>query len=518
MKKILFAVLVIPLLFTAFDAKADYSFTMSLSVSGCTDLDGRVAEQVNKALMEHYQNQSLGIPDRATCEQLRNLVMSEGSYHKGSCTVRIICSPCTGSGGAIGSVDVLGVSKGNSFYSTNGANEIRDWSNDDMERMLALNPDFSYTTSELSMGSMETDRIRSQARESAFVIDINKPFRSLNIDENGEIIYSSPDLDMFEPIWQMEQKTRNLPDNDVFAYKERMHNDATEQLGDLLRRSNFTKEQLEGKLWEWDYCLNNFILQENSNYREEKELLEKAQLLAKYKVDYKAILNLKYIDSADENMRETEAAFVIVNGKTREQYYQEELGKKEKMLMENGISPADIEIVKSQTEKEALIKDHVSTAVDIADGIGHVNDIIFAEGDNKHDIIKDILSGVSEGATLGVMVNNIITIESYNIVADAIGEEIKNLDDRHNKSEEYYDEQRDKIQSISDIITAASDNEKHRTANMNKYDSLKWSKGIDNSLNKIKERSRQDYYGAFPDINKNEIIGREHVTIFNSNL
>lgn len=139
MKKILFAVLVIPLLFTAFDAKADYSFTMSLSVSGCTDLDGRVAEQVNKALMEHYQNQSLGIPDRATCEQLRNLVMSEGSYHKGSCTVRIICSPCTGSGGAIGSVDVLGVSKGNSFYSTNGANEIRDWSNDDMERMLALN-------------------------------------------------------------------------------------------------------------------------------------------------------------------------------------------------------------------------------------------------------------------------------------------------------------------------------------------------------------------------------------------
>ena len=174
MKKILFAVLVIPLLFTAFDAKADYSFTMSLSVSGCTDLDGRVAEQVNKALMEHYQNQSLGIPDRATCEQLRNLVMSEGSYHKGSCTVRIICSPCTGSGGAIGSVDVLGVSKGNSFYSTNGANEIRDWSNDDMERMLALNPDFAYSTSsELSMGSLETERARSQARESAFFHPIN---------------------------------------------------------------------------------------------------------------------------------------------------------------------------------------------------------------------------------------------------------------------------------------------------------------------------------------------------------
>ena len=167
MNRLLHFFIVIPLLFTAFDAKADYSFTMSLSVSGCTDLDGRVAEQVNKALMEHYQNQSLGIPDRATCEQLRNLVMSEGSYHKGSCTVRIICSPCTGSGGAIGSVDVLGVSKGNSFYSTNGANEIRDWSNDDMERMLALDKDFnSLVPYSVPTGDVRYDYARNRAGES----------------------------------------------------------------------------------------------------------------------------------------------------------------------------------------------------------------------------------------------------------------------------------------------------------------------------------------------------------------
>ena len=181
MKRILHFVIVIPMLFTAFVARADYSFSMTLSVSGCGDLDGRVAEATFKAYMEHYLNKSMGIPDRATCEQLRNHIMDYAQFHQGGCTVRVICSPCTGSGGAIGSVDVLGVSKGNSFYSTNGANEIRDWSNDDMERMLALNPDFSYTTSELSMGTLETDRIRSQARDEAF-------FRPINASDDEKLL------------------------------------------------------------------------------------------------------------------------------------------------------------------------------------------------------------------------------------------------------------------------------------------------------------------------------------------
>ena len=499
-------------------AVAQWKFNISLSVNGCTGFDKTYESWANAQLKQWNATLISGFPTKSECETARSVVLSS-SVTDGKCKVQFTASPCVGSGGAVGSVDVLGVSKGSSFNSTNPVNEINDWSNDDMERMLALNPEFTkIPIVEISMGSPEIDKVRNQIRESAFVLDTSKPFRSLNIDEKGDVITSSPDLDMFEPIWQMEKKSRNLPDNDVFSYKDRMHNTATEQLEDLLRRSNMTKEQLEGKIWEWDYLLNNFKLQENSQYCEEKELLEKAQLLAKYKVDYKAILNLKYIDSADENKHETEAAFVIVNGKTREQYYQEELEKKEKILIESGISTEDIEIVKAQTEKEALIKDHVSTAVDIAEGVGHVNEIVFAEGDKRHDVIKDILSGVSEGATLGVMVNNLITIESYNIVADAIGKEIQGLEERHKKSEEYYYGQKEKIQSISDVVKAASDNEKQKTANMNRNEALKWSMGIDNSISRIKNHSRQDYYGAFPDIRKNEIIGREHVEIFRSRL
>lgn len=504
--------------------------TITLSINGCTgDLGGRIEERTAESLFNHYMEQAgVGFSNKQECDAFVNIVRSElNNLGSGNCRIRVNVSPCTGCLGSLSNeANIIAIGQGRSFFSTNSANEIQNWSNDDMERMLALNMNFqSFNPTNVATGDPSFDDVRLKSDYSFQTKDyapyigngLFKGIPNTPLEEINSTI-SSPDLDMFEPVWQMEKKSRSLPDYDVFAYKNRMHNEAAMQLEDILKRSNLTKEQLEGKVWEWDYLLNNFKLQENKNYSEEKEILEKAQLLAKYKVDYKAILNLKYIDSADENKHETEAAFLFVNGKTREQYYQEELEKKEKNLIENGISPNDIEIVKSQTEKEALIKDHVSTAVDIADGVGHVNEMVFAEGDKRHDVIKDILSGVSEGATLGVMVNNYITIESYNIIADAISKGIQGLEDRHKKSEDYYKEQRDKIQSISDIVKASSEDERKRTANMNRNESLKWSMGIDNSINKIKVRSRQDYYGAFPDIRKNEIIGREHVTIFRSNL
>ena len=67
-----------------------------------------------------------------------------GSGWRGTINVKATATPCTGpGGGAIGNIDILGVGKGSSFYSTNFANEIQNWSSDDMERMLALNPEHS---------------------------------------------------------------------------------------------------------------------------------------------------------------------------------------------------------------------------------------------------------------------------------------------------------------------------------------------------------------------------------------
>ena len=89
---------------------------------------------------------------KVECEQHRQLDIAANTWSNsiggdgwgGMISVKATATPCSGpASSTIGNLDVLGVDKGNSFYSTNGANDIRDWANDDMEKILALNPEYS---------------------------------------------------------------------------------------------------------------------------------------------------------------------------------------------------------------------------------------------------------------------------------------------------------------------------------------------------------------------------------------
>lgn len=118
---------------------AQWHYTVSLTTSGCGYLDKIVAEsQVNYWMGEGYRTFS----NKNECEKSRSFVMSQ-SYTDGNCRVRYIASPCTGPAGTTGNANVLNSNNGSSFYSTNPANEINDWSNDYVERMLTLNPVFN---------------------------------------------------------------------------------------------------------------------------------------------------------------------------------------------------------------------------------------------------------------------------------------------------------------------------------------------------------------------------------------
>lgn len=505
-------------------ANAQYTFTISGGFSGnCANVSGY--KELNQQLLQIKGQAIGGFPDRASCEQVRAMINSIKSQaimiiydartgrvidkKNYNCSFSLSTSPCTGRpfGGSAGEPNILGVGQGSSFSSTNSTYEIQDWSSDDMERMLALNPEFvNYSSSDLSTGDIEADMARSNAREAAFVIDPSKPFRSLNVGEDGQINTHSDDFDTFTSIWQMESKQRKLPDADVFAYRDRMIDNANKMLEDLLKRSDFTREELEGKILEWNNILNNFLLAETVRYRTEKDIIEKALALAQYKVEYKAILNLKYVDAIDEDNHATESAFIIVNGMTREQMYKEELEQKEKALIELGLSEDDILRIKSQVERDAVVKDHVSTMSDVAEGVGKVNDFVLG-----NDIINQIISGIKEGATYGVLVNNLITIESYKIVSDAIGKRLEGLEQEHGRNESLVSEQLQKIKDIAHVLDVSSEQEQERAYSFGKNELLGWSIQIDNTMSRIEGRSRQDYYGAFPDINRNEFV-HEHVT------
>ena len=117
---------------------AQWHYSVSVTTSGCGYLDKTVAEsQVKYWMGEGYKTFS----NKNECEQSRMFVMSQ-SYTDGSCRVKYIASPCTGPVGTTGNANAFNSNNGSSFYSANPVNEILDWSNDYVERMLALNPEF----------------------------------------------------------------------------------------------------------------------------------------------------------------------------------------------------------------------------------------------------------------------------------------------------------------------------------------------------------------------------------------
>lgn len=147
-------------------AVAQWRFTVSLSTSGCgNSMDEKIAWKAAEAQVNYWMGEGyVTFQSKSECEQSRTFVMSQ-SFNQGNCKIRYIASPCTGSGGASGSVDVLGISKGSSFYSTNSVNEIKDWSEDDMERQLALYPEYNIVVPKaMETGDIDYDEARQNER------------------------------------------------------------------------------------------------------------------------------------------------------------------------------------------------------------------------------------------------------------------------------------------------------------------------------------------------------------------
>lgn len=136
MKRLL---LLICICIVSLTAVAQCRLTVTLSTSGnCSgSIDAGLQKSIAEGIVKHYNGKTFN--SRGECNQVRNYLIREASGSSGGCTVRVnpICSGCQGAG----SVDILGLDKGTSFYSTNSANEIHDWSKDYVERMIALNPD-----------------------------------------------------------------------------------------------------------------------------------------------------------------------------------------------------------------------------------------------------------------------------------------------------------------------------------------------------------------------------------------
>ena len=159
-------------------ANAQYTFTLNVSWSG--NCSGYTA-QMNQAI-RGFQTQTInGFPTRELCEQTRAMCHQELGHieivyydvktgkeikrEATNCKLNVSTTPCTGRpmAGSVGTLNALGVSQGSSFYSANTANEIQNWSEDEMERMLALNKDFqSFEAINVATGDQTFDIARNK--------------------------------------------------------------------------------------------------------------------------------------------------------------------------------------------------------------------------------------------------------------------------------------------------------------------------------------------------------------------
>ena len=203
---------------------AQYTFSLNVSWSGnCSGY----ANQMNQAIRSFKSQAINGFPTRELCEQTRAMCHQELGHielvyydvktgkeikrQATNCKLNVTTTPCTGRplAGGTGIVNALGVSQGTSFFSTNPADEITYWSEDYLERILALNKEYQHEASErVATGDKEFNDARARQSTSSIpyiedgvfmgipktpLIEAN-PFGQANLDNVNRYLENSQGL------------------------------------------------------------------------------------------------------------------------------------------------------------------------------------------------------------------------------------------------------------------------------------------------------------------------------------
>lgn len=492
-------------------AVAQWKFNVSLSVNGCSGFDKVTENWANAQLKQWNATLIGGFPTKGECENARSIVISS-SVTDGKCKVQFTASPCVGSGGAVGNVDVLGVSKGGSFNSTNPVNEINDWSNDDMERMLALNPEFKASSLvELSMGDENTDLVRNRARQNAFVLDTNKPFRSLNVGEDGLINTHSADMSIINTDWQLIRSTKKLPYNTIDEFAEGTTQQYNSILDNVLNLANMPLSNFEYNLNQCAYDIEAWYNSESIRLASELENAEKLHDIANFMLQYKGYLAITYINGMSDNPAAADNAARKAFGKTRDELAYESIEKMEKNLFEKyGMSSEDIAKLKKVIDDDNKVQDYVSKAQGLGlNDIGEKGVVAISEEMTDKGLNIDLGGGelsISKALDMGVLLNNDIALLGLSKEEKALENYVQSI----KKQQNFIKEVRDKeTQKIGDLLTIVENNSqiiKSEVSKMSQRDKLDWANNANETLERVNSRKAKDSYDVFPDRFRNMYI------------
>lgn len=409
--------------------------------------------------------------------------------------------PCVGPGGmsSVGSADIHGPSRGSSFHSVNGANEINDWSNDDMERMLALNPDFAKASNiELSMGSPETDRLRNQARESAFVLDATMPFRSLNVGKDGQIITHSNDLYITDTDWLFIKSTKKLPFETIEEYKNHKLAEAISLISQMQNVFHMSIDELASNLSVVEMNLRKALQGCEGDYNNQSEILEKILQLAEYRVEYKNIMMMDYMDKHPQNPDPkggdweklgTWLAKVVPTPWMKE--YQEKYGEwdkkylegREKELIETyGISKTDIEAMKMNINNDTFIADIASATSGLLGGVKDANQLMWIYDEKSKNFIDGFLKKAKDAIPMVVVAADWAKTRDYESQRNLIKEEKEKLEKEYTEIKNNIEQQMGKADALSYLVDVVTHYNTDSSKEMSKKEQLNLANRIGTAL------------------------------------
>lgn len=268
---------------------AQYRFTVSFSLNcnchGNYECEKTVRE-INASIQGYLSTYNVAFNNLNDCETARAIVNSIPNYYKqysGYCNIKFTTTPCSGFGDN-GNFIILGPSHGKSFFSPNFANEVKYWSEDDIKKSI-LNNDFQIPQLQsLKTNDPDYDNERAIIKENGFIIDTDKPFRSLNIDEKGGINTHSSDF--------ITPKTIPANEKLVMTYLNQVNRETAPSIIDSEQYINWVKEQFN-KILKCDDCIEE-IIHKISRTKEESEILRNYREFEKHLL-YEAISSIDKI-------------------------------------------------------------------------------------------------------------------------------------------------------------------------------------------------------------------------------
>ena len=492
---------------------AQYKFTVSFSLNcnchGNYECEKTVRE-INASIQGYLSTYNVAFNNLNDCETARAIVNSIPNYYKqysGYCNIKFTTTPCSGFGDN-GNFIILGPSHGKSFFSPNFANEVKYWSEDDIKKSI-LNNDFQIPQLQsLKTNDPDYDNERAKIKENGFIIDTDKPFRSLNIDED----WSSPDFDNVNVEWEYVKSSKGLNYNTIDEFTNDMIKQSKYTQDYILNKANMSLETFQHDIIEVGNYIERWYNEESLRLSKSLKIAEEQYDIANFLSEYKGYLTICYMNSMSDASADQGA--IKAFGKTRDEIAYESIAKLEAGLKDKyKLKDEDIAKLKKIIDDENKVQEYILKAkgLEIDKTIEYSKEI-----SNKaaNEIGKRTITGAMTDKTvsfekaldLGVLINDNIALLGLVKNRDAYANAVKSIKDNQERTKNIHDNEIQKIENLLLILDNNSPKRENEITNMSQKNKLEWSKKTIETLAKMQSNKSTAPYNIFPDRFKNLYI------------